>query len=166
MLAYFINIMSGPGFTILNGIGMPKYGMLSSMLAAALNLVLSVTLVLAFGYYGVVWGTSLSMMAGAGFFMYEFHRVMKLPFSGMAARVLGRPLLAVLPVSLAAVLLVRARPGMGWVTLACLSTAFLAAFTALALLLRCFDDFDMALIKDCLARARRRFGYAEWGALP
>ena len=166
ILAYFLNVMSGPGFTILNGIGMPKYGMFSSMLAAGLNLVLSVVLVLTEGYYGVVWGTSISMIAGASFFIYEFHRVMKISFWHIAARSMGRPLLAVLPVALAAVIGVRALPQMGWITLGCLASAFFAAFAALALALRCFDDFDRALIKDCLARARRRLGYAEWGVLP
>ena len=166
MLAYFLNILSGPGFTILNGIGLPKYGMLSSALAAGLNLVLSFGLILIVGFYGVVLGTALSMMAGAIFFMAEFHRVMKISVLDTALKVMVKPLLAVLFPTAIVVLLTQRAGNTNWYGLFGLASGFTVMFAVSTLLLRCFDDFDKGLIKTCLSKARRRLSVVGWGGVP
>ncbi|NQU16570.1 MAG: flippase [Candidatus Saganbacteria bacterium] len=75
LVAFFCNVLTGPGFNILNGIGKPRYGMESSVLALVLNFVLSLILVIKIGYMGVVYGTFISMLIAALYFHFRFYYV-------------------------------------------------------------------------------------------
>lgn len=161
MVAYFVNILSGPGFTILNGLGLPRYGMLSSGLAAALNLGLSAPLALMIGYNGVVFGTVASMIVGAGYFIIKFHKVMAIPMLGAARPVFFRPLVACAAAVGAVYLL---EPGGGlfkWHLLAGFGCIYAAVFFAVIMSLGHFDDFDKQVFKNCLIKARRRLGLGD-----
>lgn len=164
--AYFVNILSGPGFLILNGIGMPKYGMASSGLAAFLNLVLSTSLVLMIGYYGVVFGTFISMVVAAGYFIIKFHEVMAIPVWKTAGPIFLKPLAA----CSAATAIVRSlEPGAGvatWHALIGFGCIYAAVFTAAILSMKHFDDFDKDLANNCLLKAKCRLGFGDREAIP
>lgn len=74
MLGYFANIMTFPGSQIATGLGKPGYVMKSSIIAAVLNLILSVVLIIKIGYLGAAIGTSIAMMMAAGYFIFTLHR--------------------------------------------------------------------------------------------
>jgi O-antigen/teichoic acid export membrane protein len=161
--AYFFNILSGPGFTILNGIGLPKYGMMSSTLAAGLNLVLSLLLLLMIGYFGVVAGTAVSMTVGSAYFILKFHQVMDIPVRGTAEQVLLKPL-AACALSCGAVYFLMPRfERIGWKGLIGLGLLYSLIAAVTLLLARCFDDFDKKLMTECLLKAKRRCGIRGGG---
>ncbi len=147
MVGYFFNILTGPGFFILNGMGKPQYGMRSSILAAVLNLFLGVTLVIGIGYYGVVLGTTLSMMMAALYFIVTYHRVMNVSLRLMVHRIFLKPCL-----SGGIVLFVMALPilqiqSFSWTILAGVSSLSIILFGALILMFRYFDAFDRSLLE-------------------
>lgn len=166
MVAYFVNMLSGPGFTILNGIGMPKYGMVSSGLAAFLNLVLSASLALMTGYYGVVFGTVISMVVAAGYFIIKFHKVMSIPMWETTRPIFLKPL-AACAAAASTVYLLEPRAGLlTWHALAGFGFIYLAVFAAAIMSLKHFDDFDKVLLNNCLLKAKRRLGVGDWESIP
>jgi O-antigen/teichoic acid export membrane protein len=147
MAGYFFNIMTASGFIILNGIGKPQYGMRSSILATALNLILSIALIIKIGYFGAVIGTALSMVIAASYFIFMANRIIGMSFTEMAVKLLMKPLVAG---SIAFVLiwaLVRSVGNISWLILAALALLYLAVFGAAILVLRYLDDYDRYLIK-------------------
>ncbi len=165
MLAYFINMLSGPGFTILNGIGIPKYGMLSSGLAAFLNLALSAPLALLIGYNGVVFGTAASMIVASMYFIIQFHKFMTIPLLRTVRQVFLKPLMSSLA-ACAVVYLIEPCVGFTrWSALAGTSLTYLSVFSAAILALGHLDDFDKMLAKNYMLKVRRRLGFADREAI-
>lgn len=93
-IGYFFNIMTGPGFFILNGIGKPQYAVRNAIMAAVLNLFLSILLVIKIGYFGVVIGTSIATIIAAIVFISIFHRVTKIPLGKVINAIIVSPLIA------------------------------------------------------------------------
>lgn len=144
---YFFNILTAPGFFVLNGMGKPEYGMRSSLLAAALNLGLSIILVITTGYFGVVTATALSMITAALYFILISGRCLKVSFAAMAKDALIKPCAA----SLAAVLLiypVKCWAGIeNWAGLIIMAVLYTLIFSLIILKLNYLDDFDNSVIK-------------------
>lgn len=136
--AHLINLLTAPGFFILNGIGRPEVAMRSSLLAAFLNIVLSLVMVKYFGFSGVVWATTFAMTVAALYFMVSFHAIARLPLREAGMSMLLRPLLAGTLVALPGVL------WPGW-PMAC----FLA-YPAACFFLGCFEKGDVEVIKGVL----------------
>lgn len=74
LVASFINLLTGPGFYIFNGIGKPQYGMYMSILSTIMKLTLSIVLIIKFGYYGTVLGTCISFIICSVIFIVIFHK--------------------------------------------------------------------------------------------
>lgn len=147
MIGYFFNIMTGPGFHILNGIGKPQYGMRSSILAAFLNLVLSVVLVIKIGYFGVVIGTAVAMVITASYFISMFHRVMNIPFWETSSKILLKPLIACGISFVIVYILVKQIKSIGWFGLVGAGSLYLMLFGLIILAMNYLDDFDKDLLK-------------------
>lgn len=145
-IAYFFNIVTGPGFFILNGIGKPQYGMRSSILAALFNLVLSIVLVIKIGYFGVVIGTTIAMVIAAGYFIIMAHRVINIPFWETFSKIFLKPLIACGASSLTIYILVKQVEQIGWFSLIGAGIFYLILFGALILMVDYLDDFDKSLV--------------------
>lgn len=154
-LGYLVNILSGPGFSILNGTGRPEYGVYSSLLAAFLNLTLGLILVIQFGYYGVVMGTFLSMVIAAGFFKWVFHRVSGIPWDITFQQIFLPPFLSAgVAAGLCAVLLYNLPVG-GLFRLAGIISGFVVAYLLLLILCGYIRKEDSARLWQALAMRPR-----------
>ena len=76
-MANFVNLLTGPGFLVLVGMGKPKYGTYFSLLALLTNAVLSVALVSRSGYAGAVLGPTISMTLWGGGFIAFSSRILR-----------------------------------------------------------------------------------------
>ncbi len=74
ILGYFANIMTFPGSQVAIGLGKPDYVMKSSIIATVSNLILSVFLIIKFGYLGAALGTAIAMIVASGYFIFALHR--------------------------------------------------------------------------------------------
>ena len=146
IFAYFFNIMSGPGFTILNGIGKPGYGMKSSIIAAILNFILSILLVIKIGYYGVVIGTAISMIIASIYFIAMFHQVMNISIWEMVKKELYKPFLACSVAFVVFYFIIKHIEQIGWVGLAGVGFLYLVLSGLIILAMNYFDDFDKTLV--------------------
>jgi len=97
--AYLLNVLTGPGVFILNGINRPDIAMRSALIAGVVNLLLCFVLVKTVGYFGLILGINLSLLTSASCFISMFHRV--LPDIGWGLyKALYKPLLFSLPSAL------------------------------------------------------------------
>lgn len=148
LAAYFMNLLTAPGFHILNGMGRPETGMYSSILSLLLNLLLSPVLIWKFGFAGALWGTTLSLVVGAIYFCVLFHRHTAIPFLPVFRSCYLPPLLS----SLAACAAYAAFSGFSR-HLGC--AVFLLAYTGLMAFQRPLSPGDRDAIKN-LFRSRGR----------
>lgn len=98
--AYLVNVLTGPGAFILNGINRPEVGMRSALFAGGLNLFLCTLLIQWLGYFGLIVGISLSLIVSALYFISMLHK--ELP--GLEWRLYGKvffpPLLVSTPLAI------------------------------------------------------------------
>jgi O-antigen/teichoic acid export membrane protein len=88
----FINLVSGPGFLIFAGNGNLEPGMRSATLGIVLNVLLSLALILRFGFTGAVAGTSIALSVATFYFLYQFHSQKGYPLGKLLRDSYGRPL--------------------------------------------------------------------------
>ena len=146
MAGYFFNILTGPGFFILNGMGKPQYGMRSSILATGMNLFLGIVLVMGIGYYGVVIGTTLSMITAALYFIVMYHRVMDVPLWHTGRKIFLKPFLSGGLVLLVMVLPIQQIHAFSWLIFVGLLTLIITLFGAMIFLSRYLDSFDRSML--------------------
>ncbi|MBU1182525.1 MAG: flippase [Proteobacteria bacterium] len=93
LVAGFINLLTGPGFYIFNGMGKPQYGMYISVLSTIMKLTLSITLIIKFGYYGTVLGTCISFIICSVIFLAIFHKITEISLIQSMKKFLFLPIL-------------------------------------------------------------------------
>lgn len=96
MPCYFINFLTGVASAIALGIGKPELQMRTSFVQLALNIVLSVVLILKIGFVGALIATFISLSLGSMWFIAMFHKHMKYPLYQFLKAVLSKPLIACL----------------------------------------------------------------------
>jgi O-antigen/teichoic acid export membrane protein len=101
MPAYLINILTGPGTFILNGMNRPDVAMRSAILAGITNLLLCFVLVKTIGYFGLIIGISISLVTSTGYFLSMLHQVLPNIEWGMYGRTIAKPFLFSIPVAVA-----------------------------------------------------------------
>ncbi len=73
-IGYVFMLLVSMGRLIARGMGIPQYEMRSSLLIVIMNIVLSVVLIMKFGFVGALWGTTISGTLGSLYFIRSFHR--------------------------------------------------------------------------------------------
>jgi O-antigen/teichoic acid export membrane protein len=73
-IGFFVNVVVSALALISQGRGEPQFQMRAMLLQTILNIALSLTLVLTFGYFGAVVGTTLSTITGGLFFFWRYGR--------------------------------------------------------------------------------------------
>ncbi|MBI5710193.1 MAG: lipopolysaccharide biosynthesis protein [Candidatus Eisenbacteria bacterium] len=89
-----VNILTGVGTAVARGVGRPGLEVRYQVLAMALHLALSLSLIPRFGFAGGLWALFLSTSVGSLYFLWLFHRYLGEPVGRFALEVLARPLLA------------------------------------------------------------------------
>lgn len=77
MIGYFFFLVNSVGRLVARGMGIPQFEMVSALIILGLNILLSVVLIIIFGFAGALIGTSMSAVIGSSFFMIRFHRHIK-----------------------------------------------------------------------------------------
>jgi O-antigen/teichoic acid export membrane protein len=82
-LGYFFNLITGMASSIALGIGKPEFEMKYGILMSILNFSLSLILIIKFGFYGVLVGTTFSLTLGSLYFFHLFHGYTKEPLKNI-----------------------------------------------------------------------------------
>ena len=82
-LGYFFNLITGMASSIALGIGKPELEMKYGILMSILNFSLSLILIIKFGFYGVLVGTTFSLTLGSLYFFHLFHGYTKEPLKNI-----------------------------------------------------------------------------------
>lgn len=146
MAAYMVNLLTGPGSWILNGINKPHISMRSSLVAGVTNLVLCLLLVRWIGYYGIIIGIFSSLFTSALYFIWMVHKNIEGIEWSIYRRALARPL--VLSVAMAVLLLLLDRVTIirGYPVLCLLGLVYMAVVMCGITRGDYLDDFDRTVM--------------------
>ncbi|MBN1871171.1 MAG: polysaccharide biosynthesis C-terminal domain-containing protein [Candidatus Omnitrophica bacterium] len=78
-VGYLFAVLSGVRSIVLQAIARPDIEMKAGLVAALLNIPLSIFLILKMGFNGVVWGTSIALLASVVYAYIRLHRLLDLP---------------------------------------------------------------------------------------
>jgi len=145
-IAYYINITTVSGVFILNGIGRPGYSMYFSLSTLALNILLSIYLIIKIGFFGTVIGTISSLILVSIIFIFVFHHLTKIPFRLYSTAIMPTLFASLISAFIAKVLFV-------WLTLPFLvelllgGTLFFSTFLFLGLKLHFVDEYALQVFR-------------------
>jgi O-antigen/teichoic acid export membrane protein len=157
-VGYFSSIVTAPLAVTSQGRGEPQYQMRTTLVQAIVNILLSTSLILTFGYYGAVAGTAIAAIVGSLLFLRVYgRRVMERPLRTLGG-LLAKPILAAIPAGVAALatmelLLQLLTPGTRPGVLGCLTVTFgvfLAGYVLMVFLLRLLGPDDRRFLKGIL----------------
>ncbi len=149
----FVNLATGPGFMIFAGRGHLRPGVESAILGIVLNVLISLALIYRFGFAGAVVGTSISLLAASGYFVFVFHRSTGYSFTRLLKESYIKPILSSI-LALLGMLSIRSTSNVTWLGLAEMAAAFGAAYSIVILLSRFFDEYDWRKIEQLLPMTR------------
>jgi O-antigen/teichoic acid export membrane protein len=168
VIAYVVNNLTGVGTTVVSAIGKPRYETEYGVLGMLLNITATLTLAPFFGLRGIVGGTVLAMVICSVYFLWRFHRLMRLSLWEYLGHWLWRLLAAATLAGLAVYALRTATPvsvergrGQAAVALGLLGVVYGLALLLALRALRFFDARDLALIQRVLPSRLQR-----WARLP
>jgi O-antigen/teichoic acid export membrane protein len=110
-MARFFSILGMPAYFIAQGIGQPRLSTLSSVYTGVSGLLLSIGMLLMFGYYGLVVGNAIALATGSLLMLLLFHRATRLSWRKLLESLSGRAIIANLVIAgLTVLILMRFRP--------------------------------------------------------
>jgi O-antigen/teichoic acid export membrane protein len=155
MASYVLNLLTGPGGFILNGINKPEIGMMSSVVAGITNFVLCIILVQVIGYYGVIIGIFASIITSGVFFIWMVHRNIDGLSWQLYPQVFSRPLMLSLPLAVMLFFIDSVLPLVGYPVLL-MSGIFYMLLVLFGLSYGDYlDSFDREMFRRCLPFARK-----------
>ena len=144
---YFLNLLTGPGFFILNGMGKPHVGMRTALLGICTNIPISVWAAAHYGYYGLVIGSGLALCIPTAYFLCVQHGEMRIP-PRRTLDILSRRFAAVNgTLLLAGIVALRRWPELGWIGLTLFSALYIAFYIGAVLKIHHIDDFDRQVLR-------------------
>ncbi|MGC8867466.1 MAG: oligosaccharide flippase family protein [Elusimicrobiales bacterium] len=94
------HILVGVGYSVSLAIDKPEISMSSSLLYTVLNFVLSIVLILKFGFIGAVWGTTISLLIGCGYFFWRLHKEIHLSLVNFVKKTILIPMIICISIGL------------------------------------------------------------------
>ena len=91
-IGYVFILLVSMGRLIARGMGVPQYEMRSSVLIAIMNIILSIILIIKFGFVGALFGTTLSGTLGSLYFIHSFHRHIKESLFEIIKKIYTKPI--------------------------------------------------------------------------
>lgn len=146
--AFMVNLMTGPGVFVLNGINKPHIGMVASVFGAAINITACLLLVDRMGYYGVIVGIVLALTLSALLFFGLLHRHLPDVHLSYYRGIIVPPLLLSAIPGVLFLLLEDHYRWDGYPLLVFASAAIATVVVAGLVLFDYFDDFDKSLLKS------------------
>jgi len=140
--AYLVSVLTVPGIFILNGTDRPDVAMRTALFAGTLNLLLCFVLLKTVGYFGLIAGITVSIVASAGYFAYMLHRVLPELEWGIYRKTLFMPVLFSAPLVLLLYYLDRVWSLANFTSLLMASTVYLTVIVMLLLKTSYLDDFE------------------------
>jgi len=155
VLGYFMNMSCGVVSPIVQGIGRPQIQMRAAFLSAALNICLSIILVVKMGFYGAALGTAVSLILANLYYVYSFHKFMDKSLLSYFLSNYTLPLLSGVLSSSVVIFISRFVIFSGsesisrfhcFLVLVLFSTVFILLYFVLIYFTGFFDDYDRKLI--------------------
>jgi O-antigen/teichoic acid export membrane protein len=97
VVGHLVNLIPGGGMSVALGMGRPGMAMKAGLISMGSNLVLTISLVLAVGFYGVPMATTLALFISTAWFFAAMRAVLDVPLRRLAREALLWPILACLP---------------------------------------------------------------------
>ena len=163
-IGYFFNIVAGAAHSIGRGIGVLKYELQATGLITALNLLLSISLIVRFGFAGALIGTGVAMTAGNIYYVVRFHRFLRAAGSDFFWASIGKPLVCAGAAGVLTLMLLEGFSGYGGIAvmgrgvallhLCAGAVSFLVFFLAALFALKFFTRADLEMIGQLRAAIR------------
>ena len=93
-IGYTFVLVNSIGRLMARGMGVPQFEMVSALIILGLNILLSVVLIILFGFNGALIGSSVSAVIGSLYFMNRFHRHIKRTITSFLRDVYLKPIIA------------------------------------------------------------------------
>ncbi|MFQ5686140.1 MAG: oligosaccharide flippase family protein [Candidatus Scalindua sp.] len=93
-IGYSFVLVNSIGRLIARGMGVPQFEMVSALIILGLNIFLSITLIILFGFVGALIGTSVSAVIGSLYFMNRFHKHIERTTASFLSGMYLKPVLA------------------------------------------------------------------------
>ena len=94
IIGYSFVLVNSIGRLMARGMGVPHFEMASALIILGLNILLSVVLIILFGFIGALIGSSVSAVMGSLFFMNRFHKHIKRNITSFLRGVYLKPIFA------------------------------------------------------------------------
>jgi O-antigen/teichoic acid export membrane protein len=94
IIGYSFVLANSIGRLIARGMGLPQFEMVSALIILGLNILLSVVLIIIFGFNGALIGSSVSAVVGSLYFMNRFHKHIKRSIMSFLGDVYLKPVVA------------------------------------------------------------------------
>ncbi len=154
VLIGFVNLTTGPGFSMFAGSARLGPGMRSAALGLTLNVILSVALIYRYGFAGAVIGTSLSLVIASGYFLFLFHHHTGYSVRRLLRESYVKPVICSL--LLVGTLWIAHPTGVtSWPWLVLQSILFGATYCVLVICSGFFDHYDRTKLSALVPRMRR-----------
>jgi O-antigen/teichoic acid export membrane protein len=93
-IGYSFVLVNSIGRLMARGMGVPQFEMVSALIILGLNILLSVALIILFGFTGALVGTSMSAVIGSLYFMNRFHNHIERTITSLLRGVYLKPIFA------------------------------------------------------------------------
>ncbi len=93
-IGYSFVLVNSIGRMVARGMGVPQFEMVSALIILGLNILLSVALIILFGFNGALIGTSMSAVIGSLYFMNRFHKHIERTIMSFLRQVYLKPVIA------------------------------------------------------------------------
>jgi O-antigen/teichoic acid export membrane protein len=153
VVGYYLNIITGVASSLAAGLGKTEFERRYGIFTSVFNIVAIVGLSLLLGPNGIALGTSLSLMVGGTYFLWLFHKFLKIEPREILA-IFGRPLLTGLIGGSVTVLVAWMWPASQGITtkevvqLGVEFVVYCFLFLAALRVLGVFDDYDRQMIRS------------------
>ena len=159
IIGYFFALVNSIGRLMARGMGVPQFEMVSALIILGLNILLSVALIILFGFVGALIGSSVSAIIGSLYFMNRFHKHINRTITSFLREVYLKPIIACIFAffpSLVISLLFNAlgfSPSgrIGFLVYLCLKVSvFSGAYLLCIFVIKYFDEYDMNVLLSTL----------------
>jgi len=157
LVVSFFNLMTGPGFLILAGLGDLRPGVQSAIVGIVLNVILSLALIYKYGFEGAVLGTSASLLVAAAYFQYLFFRQTGYALKRLIVESYLKPVICAC-FALATATAIHPSGSASWMGLVVMGIEFGTVYSCVILLSRFFDEYDwnkLEVFWPAVGRARK-----------
>ncbi|MCR4289770.1 MAG: oligosaccharide flippase family protein [Candidatus Scalindua sp.] len=169
-IGYSFVLVNSIGRLMARGMGVPQFEMVSALIILGLNILLSVVLIILFGFNGALIGSSVSAVIGSLFFMNRFHKHIKRTITSFFGDVYLKPIIACVfafppPLVIGFLFHILGFSPSGRVGfliyLGLKGSVFSGAYLLCIFVLKYFDEYDMNVLLSTVKMPLNRMGFIK-----